>query len=376
MVIAVCGMVLMTQQGGITSNDGLLQTSSFGLAQAAVAAQGVPVVAQAMPVQAQAVPMAQQVPAVAQAAAAVVGGQQLAGEAPVTATDAEVASTEATAEGEIMGGGGAAGAAPYAFPPQQPPPAPTCEAGQTPCAKPGCGEVGGCWIPDTTQPSGYMCECLVAPPITPGSLAWLSNPANQVQSPPGGEIANSGMLGMYETGKIALNLDKYLKHSASKLESQAELGRLIVNEIKAAQPCKLVQTPNGEMQCEDKAAATSDADKAAGEKKKNGLLGLGILGLKQVRGGSSLAEEGQSSEEAPAAGEQGTGYHPVTPAMAKALAAAISKVEVDDKGLPARDREEIKELDTAASEYKGDAARPAASLLLAALTALLVVFAA
>jgi len=260
-----------------------------------------------------------------------------------------------------MGGG----APPYPFPAMQPAAAPTCEAGQTACAKPGCGKVGGCWVADKTQASGWMCTCLVEPPVIPGSNNWLADPANQVQSPPMGEIANSGMLGMYETGKIALNLDKYLKHSAAKLESQAELGKLIVNEIKAAQPCKLVPGKNGLMECEDGTAAPTEAEKEGGEEKKKGLLGLGILGLKQVRGGSSLAEAGQESGD-----DEGT--RPMTIAEAQELAKAIAQVKIDDKGMPARDREEIKELDEAALNYKGDASRPAASLLVAALTALLV----
>ena len=71
------------------------------------------------------------------------------------------------------------------------------------------------------------CQSSMQP--APGSANWLSKPNNQIQSPPAAAIAQSAMLGQYETGKIALDLDNFLKGSAEKLEAQAALGRLVRN---------------------------------------------------------------------------------------------------------------------------------------------------
>jgi len=286
------------------------------------------------------------------------------------------AGAEAAIEGDMAaaaGPGGPGGAMPaYTFPTAPPVQAPTCAAGLTPCAKPKCGKIGGCWEANPEDPTGWTCTCMaMPPPPAPGSLGWLAKPENQVQAPPAGEIANSAMLGMYETGKIALNLDNYLKYSASKIESQAELGKMIVNEIKAAQPCKLVTNPDGAVVCQDGGAVPTEEKAAEGEKKKKGLLGLGVLGLRQVGGASTLAEEGQEAEGEKAEAKVST--RPIAIAEAQKFAKVVASLEKQDSGLPSREREEIKELETASADYKGSgASRPAASLLMAALTACLV----
>jgi hypothetical protein len=151
----------------------------------------------------------------------------------VTASAPEVSGIETGIENNIMGmigsmGGAAASAGPVQYPQYVAPPLPQCPAGKQQCSRPECGEYNGCWEPSPLDASGWKCKCLSPPPPpAPGSPNWLSDPENQVQAPPQGEIANSAMLGMYESGKIALNLEKYLKASADKLESQAELGRMV-----------------------------------------------------------------------------------------------------------------------------------------------------
>jgi hypothetical protein len=156
------------------------------------------------------------------------------GEAPVTASAPEVSGIEAGIQNSVMGmmgsmGGDAAGAGPVQYPEYVAPPLPQCPPGKQQCSRPECGVYNGCWEPSPLDASGWKCKCLSPPPPpAPGSPNWLSDPKNQVQAPPQGEIANSAMLGMYESGKIALNLEKYLKASADKLESQAELGRMVM----------------------------------------------------------------------------------------------------------------------------------------------------
>jgi len=316
----------------------------------------------------------------------------------VTASAPEVSGIEAGIQNSVMGmmgsmGGAAAGAGPVQYPEYVAPPLPQCPAGKQQCSRPECGEYNGCWEPSPLDASGWKCKCLSPPPPpAPGSPNWLSDPKNQVQAPPQGEIANSAMLGMYESGKIALNLEKYLKASADKLESQAELGRMIVDDIKKAQPCKLVVAEDGEMDCEvgldgqiippngeigekvgtvdDVPAAEGDAAGAAGqegEDKKKGLLGLGMFGLKQTKGSQSLAQSGEME---------------VNPSLVKtrrmtaeeghALGKRLEAIKGYDKSLSARDQSEIKQLEYSARQYNGDAARPAASLLFSGLLALAV----
>lgn len=209
--------------------------------------------------------------------------------------------------------------------------------------------------------------------------------------PPAGEIANSAMLGMYETGKIALNLEGYLKANADKLEAQAELGQIVVDEIKAAQPCKLVVAEDGEMECEitldgkvvppdgvvgekvgttdqvggGPAAAAADAAPAPSK----GAFGLGVLGLKQARSarGSQLAEE-ESGQPVMVKTRR------LTKEEALALGRSIGSIKEVDKSLSARDQSEIKQLEISAKNYNGTGAGPSASIFMTALVAVAVAF--
>jgi len=144
-------------------------------------------------------------------------------------------------------------------------PAPTCAAGLTPCSKPSC-PVGGCW----ELPAGaaaYVCTCMAVPEpveqpgatpayVVPGSQEWLEQDQNKLQGPPPEASMASAGLAQYEAGKVAYQLDRYLKAASDKAQSQAALGKLILADVKALQP-------GGE----------------PGEKAQKGLLGLGILGL-------------------------------------------------------------------------------------------------
>jgi hypothetical protein len=144
-------------------------------------------------------------------------------------------------------------------------PAPTCAAGLTPCSKPSC-PVGGCW----ELPAGaaaYVCTCLAVPEpveqpgatpayVVPGSQEWLEQDKNKLQGPPPEADMASAGLAQYEAGKVAYQLDRYLKAASDKAQSQAALSKIILADVKALQP-------GGE----------------PGEKAQKGLLGLGILGL-------------------------------------------------------------------------------------------------
>lgn len=262
-------LVVMHAAGGMTKGDGMLQTA--GLAQMAVA-QAVPY----QPPQAPQMAMAAPQPAIAQVLQAPPPADPAAAPpveaAPVAPVEAAPMAPPQAPMAPMAPG------APMAGPPQVPAAAPQqCAAGLTPCARPSCGAIGGCW----ELPAGateYVCTCMTPPalaapaPIIAGSPQWLEDPKNQVQGPP--MEAAMGSLGMaqYESGKIALQLDRYLKASAEKATAQAELGKLILADVKALQPCQLVTKEDGTTMCAD----GSDPSKAGGSK---GLLGLGFLGL-------------------------------------------------------------------------------------------------
>jgi hypothetical protein len=166
----------------------------------------------------------------------------------------------------------------------------------------------------------------------------------------------------------------------------------IVDDIKKAQPCKLVVAEDGEMECEvgldgqvippdgeigDKVgtvdevpAAEGDAAGEAGqegEDKKKGLLGLGMFGLKQTKGSQSLAQSGEM-EVNPSLVKT----RRMTAAEGQALGKRLEAIKGYDKSLSARDQSEIKQLEYSARQYNGDAARPVASLLFSGLLALAV----
>ena len=115
-----------------------------------------------------------------------------------------------------------------------------------------------------------------------------------------------------------------------------------MNEIKQAQPCKLIETEDGGMECEVKADGTevkaTDASgtvqategDAAGAEKKKGLLGLGILGLKQMRSSSTNTLE----ESTVADGAVGT--RPISVSEARDLAKALQGIQVNDGNLSVR----------------------------------------
>jgi len=250
--VVLMALLVMHVNGGVTKSDSLLQTGS-ALAQMAVAQA----VAQPQAVAPQ--PQFAQAQAVAQPQA--VAPQPQFAQAP----------QYAPVQGQALP---AAAPAPVAAAPVAPPaPAQTCPAGQTPCARPSCGAIGGCW----SLPAGataYVCTCMTPPeagPVIPGSTAWLEKPENQVEGPPMGAAMGSMGMAQYETGKVAMQLDRYLKASADKAAAQAELGKIVLDDVKALQPCPLKTAEDGTVTCED----GSDPK----DRKSKGLLGLGFLGL-------------------------------------------------------------------------------------------------
>jgi hypothetical protein len=117
--------------------------------------------------------------------------------------------------------------------------APVAEACASPCPNAECTLNGGmgCYK-QLGVPPAVTFECSCPPPPPPpivGSDAWLhSDEQNMVD--PGPEAAAAGPnLAMYEAGNVAVNLNAYLKASADKVKTQAQIEGLIYKVL--WEPC-------------------------------------------------------------------------------------------------------------------------------------------
>ena len=87
----------------------------------------------------------------------------------------------------------------------------------------------GCYEELGTPPAVTF-ECQCPPPPPPpivGSEGWLHSEDQEMEDP-GPEAAAAGPnLAMYEAGNVAVNLNNYLKASADKVKTQAQIEGLI-----------------------------------------------------------------------------------------------------------------------------------------------------
>jgi len=118
--------------------------------------------------------------------------------------------------------------------------APEAEACANPCLNTACTSNAGmgCYV-SLGQPPMVTWECQCPPPPPPpvvGSPEWINSKEQQIVDP-GVETAAVGPnLAMYETGKIAVNLNAYLKASADRTKTQGEIENLI---YKVSLKCEL-----------------------------------------------------------------------------------------------------------------------------------------
>ena len=151
---------------------------------------------------------------------------------PADAPPADAAAVPgAAAEGAVAGDlaaavGVAAGAGPGAA--LGAPAATICAA---PCPNPACvdNNAMGCYASHGVPPAvTWVCEC-PAPPPPPvvGSAAWLASDEQKIEDPGAENAAAGANLAMYQTGSIAVNLNRYLQASADKAKTQAEIEGLI-----------------------------------------------------------------------------------------------------------------------------------------------------
>ena len=167
---------------------------------------------------------------VAQAQAMV--GQQLQEPAPMAAPMAAPAAAPMAAPM----------AAPAAAAPAGPATGPQCAPPAVQCINAACMGDLGC---SEVQNGQEVCGCVAPPPPPPppaivmGSPQWQEMPENKMEAP--GPAAEAGMnLAAYEAGPISVQLASYLKNKAAKAAVQAEMGQIILKELKDAQPCELV----------------------------------------------------------------------------------------------------------------------------------------
>ncbi|EKX32541.1 hypothetical protein GUITHDRAFT_148564 [Guillardia theta CCMP2712] len=134
--------------------------------------------------------------------------------------------------------------------------APICPNNGQQCKNALCEGDMGCVQQD---PSGQLrCACppppstTAAPETTPppvGSQQWLQQHAVQA---PGPSQAAAGMnLATYESGNVALQLQKYLQSRADKAEVKSKIMAIQLKALEKAQPCHLVTLDDGSVQCAD-----------------------------------------------------------------------------------------------------------------------------
>ena len=93
----------------------------------------------------------------------------------------------------------------------------------------------GDWGCITPSPNG-MLVCACPPPPPPpgppvvGSPEWVMQ--NKFEDP-GAAAAAGPNLAMYEAGNVAVNLNKYLQAQSEKAAAQAEMGQIILKDLKA-----------------------------------------------------------------------------------------------------------------------------------------------
>jgi len=290
--LAAFALVAVATRVGFSSQDSLLQTAMPIPGQAQInMARSAPQMMQQMPAQqpvmyAKAVPvqgvqqpqlavMAQPMPGQmlqdeaaaappVEAAAPAVAGEvapAVAGEvAPAVAGEvanpvAEVESGVAGAATVVAGTGPGAAAMNVPAAAACANPCPNAECSMN--AGMGCYEVSG----QPPGPTSWECQCPPPPPPpVVGSGEWINAEEQQIADP-GAEAAEVGPnLAMYESGKIAVNLNAYLHASAERTKTQAAIENLIYKDLAA------VSKANGG-EAEESAEEATTGKEAEGEDK-------------------------------------------------------------------------------------------------------------
>ena len=111
----------------------------------------------------------------------------------------------------------------------------------------------------------------------------------------GKESADGLLIASYESGQVAYQLNRYLKHKANGAKFESQIEDIILKDLHSVQPCKLVPGGPGGYRCavsDDDEGDNSDQQAAGGGPPaaptaagggsggKGGVLGLGFLGLK------------------------------------------------------------------------------------------------
>jgi len=188
--------------------------------------------------------------------------------------------------------------------------APAGESCAQPCSNPACDKgplPGGC-LRAAPGPPGWACDCPAAAaaskpaqPVRPpvGSEEWKQLSNNRYGEPLAineTDAAEGMQVATYESGHVAYQLARYLRHKAKEARVQAEIEEVILKDLSSAQPCRLVAGGPGGYRC-----ATSDSDQGdsaegsgsgsgsgsgdgsgSGEGSGSGaggIFGLGFLGL-------------------------------------------------------------------------------------------------
>ena len=196
------------------------------------------------------------------------------------------------------------------------------ESGCTACSNADCdiGAVpGGCYRQTSVLNSAPLsCECpaTFTTPATPpamGSEKWKDLPSNRYGD--SGRLAiseedsaNGQLTANYETGQVAFELNRFLKHKANGAKYESKIEEIILRDLHLVQPCKHVPGGPGGYRCavsDDDEGDTGDENskspatpEAATGGAKNGVLGLGFLGLKSSKASNQVLA--QSAPKQPA----------------------------------------------------------------------------
>jgi len=283
MALAAFALVAVATRVGFSSQDSLLQTAMPIPGQAQInMASSAPQMMQQIPAQ-QPVMYAKAVPVqgVQQPQPAVMAqpmpGQMLqdeaAAEVPVeAAAPADAAAGEVAVAGEVAdpmaevesGVAGAATVVAGTGPGAADMNVPAAAACANPCPNAECTINAGTGCYEAVgQPPAVTWECQCPPPPPPpvvGSGDWINAEEQQIADP-GAEAAQVGPnLAMYESGKIAVNLNAYLKASAERTKTQAAIENLIYKDLAA------VSKGNG-VEAEESAEEVTTGKEAEGEDK-------------------------------------------------------------------------------------------------------------
>jgi hypothetical protein len=215
--------------------------------------------------------------------------------------------------------------------PGEMPGAPACGAAAQ-CMNAECANSMGCVSQEAT--GAVLCTCPGAPAPAPppppppvaGSEAWLQEPDNALEAP-GPEAGMAGAnLAMYESGNVAVNLNKYLAYKAAREMADGEMDKLLLNDLKKAQPCEIVME-GGKAKCK---AGTGVAS--------GGWIPDEIFGFEMPWASSS---------------EEGVQDSAMSAGQAQTLKANLEKVASSDRGISMGEKDAISQTEAEADQYTG-----------------------